>query len=192
MWFIRWIYKLFVDYIRYNKFKSCLYSTNKFINILSYSSWYWFKTKALYDEQWLIYGFIIMMEYFNNIKYAECKWYSDKTFKELFFKAVLKDDLKIDELNKNICHSFLLKHQENRIVKKYNTPGLVLVHCIDMETHKLISNEDIKELYKKEGVHINVAKKYDFKDIESISNHMNDLTFESQGLVIKYIITEQN
>lgn len=117
---------------------------------------------------------------------AECKWYSDKTFKELFYEAVEKDNLKINELNKNICHSFLLKHQENRIVKKYNTPGLVLVHCIDMETHKLISNEDIKELYKKEGVHINVAKKYDFKDIESISNHMNDLTFESQGLVIKY------
>merc|ERR1711976_420864 len=88
---------------------------------------------------------------------AECKWYSNKTFKELFYEAVERDNLQIESLNKKFCHSFLLKHQENRIVKKYHTPGLVLVHCIDMETHQLISNQEIKAFYDGENVLVNVA-----------------------------------
>ena len=51
-----------------------------------------------------------------------------KTFRQLFIEATNKEKLDIELLDKNICHSFVLKHKNNRIVTKYETAGLVLVY----------------------------------------------------------------
>lgn len=117
---------------------------------------------------------------------ADCKWFSDKTFSELFYEALDKDKLDIELFDKNISHSFVLKHIENRIVKKYDISGLVLVQCRDMKTLELMDCETVKISYEEAGIKVNIAEKYNFKDMTEITDHMNSLTYESQGIVIKY------
>lgn len=117
---------------------------------------------------------------------ADCKWFSDKTFGELFYEALDTDKLDIELLDKNICHSFVLKHAENRIVKKYDKSGLILVQCRNIKTLELVDLETMRISYEEAGIKVNIPEKYNFKNMEDITDHMNKLTYESQGLVIKY------
>ena len=69
---------------------------------------------------------------------------------------------------------------------KYDSSSLVLVHCVNTKDLKVIKNEDMKIMYEKEGINIKIAESYQFKNMEEIMNHMNDLSYQIQGVVIKY------
>ena len=117
---------------------------------------------------------------------ADCKWFSDKTFYELFMEAIKKENIELELLNKNICHSFVLKHKDNRIVKKYDDANVTLVHCVNMKTLKVIKNEVIRKMYLEEGQKIEIAKSLSFKNMNNIISYMNNLSYETPGVVIKY------
>jgi hypothetical protein len=50
-----------------------------------------------------------------------------KTFRTMFLEAAKEVNLSLDQLNKDLCYSFVLQHHENRIVVPFNNPDLYLV-----------------------------------------------------------------
>ena len=50
-----------------------------------------------------------------------------KTFFDMFQEAVDQCGLKLENLNKEFCYSFVLQHPENKMVVAFETPGLYLV-----------------------------------------------------------------
>jgi hypothetical protein len=61
---------------------------------------------------------------------AECSFYkskNSKTFRTMFLEAVENNYLNLNDLDKNMCYSFVLQHPENRIVVPFKEPQLYLV-----------------------------------------------------------------
>lgn len=63
---------------------------------------------------------------------AENKFYQDgsgneKTFRTMFLEALEISNLKLDDLTKELCYSFVLQHPENRIVVPFYKPQLYLI-----------------------------------------------------------------
>ena len=50
-----------------------------------------------------------------------------KTFRDMFLEAAKEINLSLDQLNKDLCYSFVLQHPENRIVVPFKKPDLYLV-----------------------------------------------------------------
>jgi len=65
----------------------------------------------------------------NNVG-AETKFYQDgnnKTFRTMFLEALSECNLKLEDLTKELCYSFVLQHPENRIVVPFYKPQLYLI-----------------------------------------------------------------
>lgn len=62
---------------------------------------------------------------------------NSKTFKEMFLEAIAATGLNINELDKELCYSFVLQHPENRIVVPFNYPALYLV-----AVYRIVNNVD--------------------------------------------------
>ena len=74
---------------------------------------------------------------------AESKFYSKRSFLDLFMDA--KMDYDLETLNKGYTYTFVLNHPENRIVTKYDKSELVHINTRDMSNLELIDvNLDIK------------------------------------------------
>jgi len=56
---------------------------------------------------------------------ANCRYYSEKTFKTMFYEAMPTDQL--EHLDKTVCYSWILQHPENRIVSAVRYPRISLV-----------------------------------------------------------------
>ena len=50
-----------------------------------------------------------------------------KTFRDMFLEAAKEINLSLEQLNKDLCYSFVLQHPENRIVVPFKKPDLYLV-----------------------------------------------------------------
>jgi hypothetical protein len=61
-----------------------------------------------------------------------------KTFRVLFFEACNECHLDIQNLNKELCYSFVMQHPENRIVVPFLKPGLFLVAVYKIDAEKLL------------------------------------------------------
>ena len=115
---------------------------------------------------------------------ANCKFYSNRTFRELFLESC---NLDLNCLNQNSCYTFVLQHPENRIVRKYEVPSISLV-CARMINGIVINNLNIYQIQAemdKLGIQINTPERYNFDSIEDIYKFMSNLHFEKQGIVIK-------
>ena len=56
------------------------------------------------------------------------------TFRDMFLEASTKNNLILDQLNKDLCYSFVLQHPNNRIVVPFNKPELYLVAVYNIKT----------------------------------------------------------
>ena len=79
------------------------------------------------------------------------KFFSKKTFKELFYEAVDESGMKLELLDKKISYSFVLQHPENRIVYKFMKTRLYLVEAyrfnhIEEQKHTHIEVLNVREL----------------------------------------------
>ena len=60
-----------------------------------------------------------------------------KTFRQMFMEAAAECKLDINQLDKDLCYSFVLQHPENRIVVPFSKPNLYLV-----AVYKILNNSD--------------------------------------------------
>ena len=81
--------------------------------------------------------------FFYRNEYNKKDKFNQLTFKQMFMEAIREDinsdinDLKflIDELDKNICYSFVLQHPNNHIVLDVNIPKLYLICGFKLENN---------------------------------------------------------
>tara|TARA_B100000767_G_scaffold64316_1_gene60526 strand:+ start:11 stop:1159 length:1149 start_codon:yes stop_codon:yes gene_type:complete len=116
---------------------------------------------------------------------ARSKWFSKKTFKELFDEA--KGNLDLEKLNSSFCYTFVLRHPENRIVTNYKTPNICLVQVreIKEDSYEEIPLEQIKVELSQKNIEIDIPKNYSINLPEEINNILKDMSFQEQGLVFK-------
>jgi len=115
---------------------------------------------------------------------ATCKFYSHRTFADLFNEAL---DFNLSDLDKNNCYSFVLQHPENRIVTKYEKPSVTLV-CARNINGLSVNNLNIYQIQielMESGVNINTPAKFNMINIETIFSYMANLNYQKQGIVIK-------
>lgn len=84
---------------------------------------------VFYDEEWKIATK-------SNIG-ANCTFDSPRTFAELFEDCKQAMGLTYDQLNKNLCYSFVMQHPEHRIVTPVTKPSLVCVAMFHGEQERL-------------------------------------------------------
>ncbi len=129
---------------------------------------------------------------------ADVVFYKDstKTFKTMFFEACVKNNLVIEALNPNYCHSFVLQHPDNRIVVPFKEPRLYLVEVYEIKQENgniLVVPQDIQGL-KTTGLlstGVRFPERYDFTSYsELIENFASPNTYYNvMGVVIKNLET---
>ena len=62
-------------------------------------------------------------------------FFNEKTFRVLFEEVIEYAKLDVNQLDKNICYSFVFQHPENRIVSKFNNLNLFLI-----EAYKIVND----------------------------------------------------
>jgi hypothetical protein len=70
----------------------------------------------------------------NNNYYRFSKNHTQRPFNQMFNEAFGTSGISLEDLDKTICYSFVLRHPENRIVSYVNKPELYLVEVYKLET----------------------------------------------------------
>ena len=117
---------------------------------------------------------------------ANCRWFSDKKFSEMFDEA--KGSLDFNKLDVNCNYSFVLRHPENRIVKSYNVADLVLVQVATLGENNIILQNisNVRDELNSRGMEITIPKRYINMTLEKIINLLGEMDYQEQGLVFKY------
>ena len=129
--------------------------------------------------------FFSKLYYYNNvwnistkkcIDASKSKWLGNKNFLELFNEAVININI-IENLNCNLCYSFILTHPENNMVVQYSEPKLYHISTRDMTTYEEINiNIGIDQIIK---TYINSD------DLPEIVNKiLNDPTLLYEGYIL--------
>ena len=74
-------------------------------------------------------------------------FFNEKTFRVLFEEVIEYAKLDVNQLDKNVCYSFVFQHQENRIVSKFNQINLYLIEAYKI-TNDSVEVLDTRELLK--------------------------------------------
>jgi len=77
-------------------------------------------------------------------------FFNEKTFRKLFEEVVEYAKLDINQLDKNVCYSFVFQHYENRIVSNFQEKKLYLIEAYNI-TNNSIEILDTRELLKTEA-----------------------------------------
>jgi len=117
---------------------------------------------------------------------ANCTWFSNKTFNQLFNES--STNLNYDCLDKNNCYTFVLQHPDNRIVKEYKKPEITLVSVrkLDGIEYYNIDLEEVRLNLKKLNIDIKIPKRYTFETFLLALDFVNTQDYEFQGLVMKH------
>lgn len=113
---------------------------------------------------------------------AQCNWYSEKTFNEMFKEAT--ENLDLNKLNKEYFYTFVLQHPENRIVTKYTKADIVLVSVGKVNEDNSFEYLDIHDKSIVD-CDITLPTVYSFNDINEVKDKVNTLDYMNQGFVLK-------
>lgn len=102
-------------------------------------------------------------------------WFSEKSFYQLFQDASVA--LNYELMNKEYCYSFVLCHQENRIVVKYDVPKLY--HVL---TRNMVNLEEVEQ-----DIGVDKPEKWDIKyeDVVKLSKGEDNFSFSFEGYIIR-------
>ena len=114
---------------------------------------------------------------------ANCKWYSNKKFNELFEES---NKLDLDKLDKTMYYSFVLQHPENRIVTCYTEPTITLVFVGSVGSDNKITSMDLEEIGKK--LMVPTPNRFIFEELtefNDLTDFVSQQNFQFQGVVLK-------
>ena len=92
-----------------------------------------------------------------------------KTFRQMFLEAAKETNVLLENLEKEICYSFVLQHPENRIVVPFKKPELFLVAAYNIHTNEnkiYVDNldlENIQDKFKALNFSVQFPKIYTFQ-----------------------------
>lgn len=138
-----------------------------------------------------------------NIVGATCGFYNTssvntkKTFRSMFLEAAKENNLLLENLNKNLCYSFVLQHPDNRIVIPVKKPTLYLVsiYRIDNSDKTNIKvyyhdMEDIKNSFWGDAV-IQFPKIYECDDYSKLIDTYTSMNtpYDKMGVILYNKVT---
>ena len=115
------------------------------------------------------------------------RWASQKNFNQMFMES--SQNMNFDALDKNCCYTLVLKHQDNRIVKKYNSCSVSLVSVFNLKDDIIRLNiSDVQSLLKEQDINFDIPEKYTFNTYEEALKNANQGwdKYQDQGYVLKY------
>jgi len=78
----------------------------------------------------------------------DANWSNNKSFRDLFDEAS-KDIIDYTKLNKDYCYTFVLRHPENHMIIRYDTPSIIHLSTFDMTKHTYVEHDiDIPQIPK--------------------------------------------
>lgn len=92
-----------------------------------------------------------------------------KTFRQMFLEAAKETNVLLENLEKEICYSFVLQHPENRIVVPFKKPELFLVAAYNIHNNENkiyvvdIDLENIQDKFKALNFSVQFPKIYTFQ-----------------------------
>ena len=101
-----------------------------------------------------------------------------KTFRTMFLEALNHQHMELEDLNKNLCYSFILQHPENRIVIPFKHPRVVLAAMYKIEGTKITVLDKNKSNIPNVILPKTLSQSTDYKgnnwdDLQSYFNQMN-------------------
>ena len=117
---------------------------------------------------------------------ANCKWYSQKRFNEMFDEA--KGNINFEKLNPSICYTFVLMHPENRIVTNYSEAGVCLVQAREISENSFVEHNlnTIQQQLEEQGISVTIPFRYTISKPEDINDIIKEMDYQKQGLIFKY------
>ena len=109
---------------------------------------------------------------------ANCRWIGSKNFSTLFEESHNKLDY--DLLDKQYFYTFVLTHPDNRIVKEYTEPDIILVQVGRIVNSKveLLDLED-------QNIGVRTPVRYSEGSLNDAISFVNNQDYNFQGLVLK-------
>jgi hypothetical protein len=132
-----------------------------------------------YDDKWIL-------STKKCINANNSKWLSQKSFFQLFLECFEENQINylFENLNKNLCYSFILTHPENNIIIQNEFPKLYHVSTRDLDT--------LNEIYLEENV-LNCQKLIKQRiNKELIYNEINKLINDTDLLYEGYFVIDNN
>ena len=115
---------------------------------------------------------------------ANGTWFSKKKFSDMFEEA--QGNLDFSKFETNYTYTFVLRHPENRIVTQYESADLVLVQVRNMSNLMVENTEIVKRALRERGVEVTIPVKYHFTDLDHLNTYLGQMSWQQQGVVIKY------
>jgi hypothetical protein len=84
-----------------------------------------------------------------NLNATFSKWGSDKSFKEIFLETLSYENLKLDDLDKSFCYSWIIQHPENKISGDISVPFCIMINKVNLETLEVTRTTDTYKVDKK-------------------------------------------
>ena len=115
-----------------------------------------------------------------------------KTFRQMFMEAAAENNLDINQLNPDLCYSFVLQHPENRIVVPFSKPQLYLVgvYKIDNKSNEIIVSHydasEYKYFFSEIGSSVKLPKIYNFDSYNELIEKYGSMntSYDIVGVVI--------
>ena len=103
---------------------------------------------------------------------ARCKFYQhvDKTFRTMFLEAMIRVNLKFQELDTAKSYSFVLQHRDNRIVVPFTTKTLVLTNIYSFDG--FVVHQEEASYVESEAARLKCCYPRSFNDISN-TTHIN-------------------
>jgi hypothetical protein len=132
---------------------------------------------------------------------ATCTFFKSpksKTFRQMFMEAATECNLDINQLEKELCYSFVLQHPENRIVVPFSKPKLYLVgvYKINNNDNKVTINFFDAHEYQYHftndlGTSVKFPQIYEFDKYDELIEKYGSMntSYDIVGLVIHNKIT---
>jgi hypothetical protein len=118
---------------------------------------------------------------------------SSKTFRDMFMEACSECKLDINQLDQELCYSFVLQHPENRIVVPFNKPNLYLVAVykilggntdnVNVESYNV---EDFIHFFNEKGILVKFPEAYKFENYSMLLEKFGSMNtpYHVVGVVI--------
>lgn len=84
-----------------------------------------------------------------NIDATFSRWGSDKSFKEIFFETLSYENIKLDDLDKTFCYSWVIQHPDNKIAGDVSVPFCIMINKVNLETLEVTRTTDTYKVNKK-------------------------------------------
>ena len=115
------------------------------------------------------------------------RYRSVKTFNKMFNECI--DFNILEKLDANYSYSFLLQHPDNKIVKEYKTPSIILVMTAKLNEDNsinILDNKETIDLLSKCNIMIQTPRLLNIESMEDIYKEIDSLNEREQGLVLKF------